>query len=470
MSENVKPVQVLVVDDEEAWQRNIRFALQRCVAREEIACCGDPRDCEAMIAAHRPALVILDVTMPYIDGPTLLERLKQQWPELPVIMLTGRDQADIAVRCMKFGAYDYFIKSEEQDRVVTAVRRVLRERELEEENRRLNNAMFGDGLVTPEAFSEMLTVSREMHKVFRYIEAVAPSGEPVLIEGESGTGKEMLVRALHRVCCRAEPLVSVNVAGIDEQVFSDTLFGHVRGAFTGAESAREGMIEKAGRGILFLDEIGDLSPALQVKLLRLLQEREYMPLGSDSPRRMHARVVLATNRNLPREIDSGRFREDLYYRLRSHQVRLPPLRERSEDLALLVEQFVEEAAAELKRKRPTVPAELVPLLRNYEFPGNIRELRALIFEAVSRHQRGMLPLAGFRKLLGEATPISPEEESGELVFPTLLPTLKQVGEALIAEALKRAEGNQATAAALLGISRPALTQRLSKKRKEKDAL
>jgi len=396
MTEKHSSRTILVIDDEEAWQRNLRLTLQRCVSRDEVVCCGDPRMAEQLVVENRPMLIILDVTMPHRNGVDVLENIKQQWPDLPVIMLTGRDQADIAVRCMKLGAYDYFIKSEEQEKIIAAVNRILHTFELEEENRRLNAALFDQRLQNPEAFSHVLTHSQAMHKVFRYLEAIAQSREPVMFIGESGTGKELLTKALHQVSCPDMPLVSVNVAGVDEQVFSDTLFGHVKGAFTGADKARPGLIEEAGKGILFLDEIGDLGPTLQVKLLRLLQEREYVPLGSDTPRRMHARVVLATNCNLEKQMDDGRFREDLFFRLRSHMVRVPPLRERLEDLPLLVECFVAEAAEELKRKPPTLPEELIPLLQNYTFPGNVRELRALIFEAVSRHQRGLLPLSGFR--------------------------------------------------------------------------
>lgn len=466
MSDDCTGAKVLIIDDEDAWLRNIRLTLQRCVDGKGIVGCNDSRRAEEMVLELRPALVVLDVTMPHRDGIAVLTALKHEWPDLPVVMLTGRDQAEIAVQCMKLGAYDYFIKSEEHERIVSSVRQILHTRELESENRRLNAAMFAGGVTNREAFAPILTRSREMQKVFRYLEAIAPSREPVLIVGESGTGKEMLVKALHQICCADAPLVSVNVAGIDEQVFSDTLFGHVKGAFTGAEGARAGLIEEAGRGILFLDEIGDLGPHLQVKLLRLLQEREYEPIGSDTPRRMQARVVLATNQNLEARIHDGRFREDLFYRLRSHMVRVPPLRERNEDLPLLVDSFVEEAAGELQRKSPVVPGELLPLLRNYDFPGNVRELRALIFEAVSRHQRGLLPLGGFRSLLGDSGAEVAVAPADELHFPANLPTLKQISEALIEEALKRSEGNQATAAALLGISRPALTQRLSKKRRE----
>jgi transcriptional regulator with GAF, ATPase, and Fis domain len=232
--------------------------------------------------------------------------------------------------------------------------------------------------------------------MFAYLEAIAKGSQPVLVVGETGTGKELVARALHAASGRDGRFVGVNVSGLDDTVFSDTLFGHEAGAFTGAAKERKGLIETAGTGTLFLDEIGDLAEAAQVKLLRLLQEREYHPLGSDVPRRLRARVVAATHR------DPTELRQDLYFRLRSYHVRIPPLRERLGDVPLLVECFLRAAAADLGIAPPSLSPEVLSCLMRHDFPGNVRELQAVIHDAVARQRRGAVSLVVIRELTGMA--------------------------------------------------------------------
>ncbi|NIY18432.1 MAG: AAA domain-containing protein, partial [Nitrospinaceae bacterium] len=270
------------------------------------------------------------------------------------------------------------------------------------ENSLLREHLLSSELLHPEAFADIVTADKTMHALFQYIEAVSTTPQPILITGETGAGKELIARSIHDVSKRRGKYVPVNIAGLDDNVFSDTLFGHVRGAFTGADKKRDGLIEQAAGGTLFLDEIGDLNASSQVKLLRLLQEREYFPLGSDTPRRTDARIIVATNRDLQKMQKEGEFREDLYFRLRSHLIRLPPLRERLDDLPLLVDHFLTRAAEGLGRKKPTVTAELFQLLSTYPFPGNVRELEAMIFNAVSTHTSGTLDLASFKQIIAEA--------------------------------------------------------------------
>ncbi len=254
------------------------------------------------------------------------------------------------------------------------------------------------------------------------------------------------------------------MAGLDDAVFSDTLFGHMRGAFTGADQTRRGMIEEAADGTLFLDEIGDLSIASQVKLLRLLQEGEYFPLGSDRPKRLKARVVVATHQNLLLKQENGSFRRDLYYRLCTHMVHVPPLRERKGDLAPLLDHFLEEAARSLGKKKPTPPRELLQLLATYSFPGNVRELKALVYNAVSVHRDRVLSMDTFLKtVVRPEAKLNPPAISAERnLFAGLehLPTFGEAAELLVEEAMSRANGNQTIAARLLGISQPALSKRL----------
>jgi two-component system response regulator HydG len=261
---------------------------------------------------------------------------------------------------------------------------------------------------------------------------------------------------------RKGEFVAVNVAGLDDNIFADTLFGHIKGAYTGAERERGGQIKKAAAGTLFLDEIGDLSMASQVKLLRLIQEREFTPLGSDKPEYTDARIVAASNRNLDEMKETGEFRKDLYFRICAHQAHLPPLHERLEDLPLLVEHFLKKAALEFDKKKPTVPDEIYVLLNAYHFPGNIRELRSLIYDAVSKHSSGVMSLDTFRKVIGGGKRGSTTKSATQsnLTFGAQLPSMKEIRRLLVDEALKRAENNRTVAARLIGITRQSLSQYL----------
>ncbi len=285
-------------------------------------------------------------------------------------------------------------------RLIGGVMRAIRMRELERDNREMSDRFLAGTVQHPEAFSSIISADRGMQTIFAYVEAVAKSPQPLLITGESGVGKELLARAAHTLSDCKGPLVSVNVAGLDDTVFADTLFGHLRGAFTGADQPRKGMIEEATDGTLFLDEIGDLSIASQVKLLRLLQEGEYFPLGSDRPKRLKARIVVATHCDLVEREAQGSFRRDLYYRLRTHRIHVPPLRERKGDIPLLLDYFLAEAARDLDKKKPTPPRELTQLLSTYAFPGNVRELRSMVYDAVSVHRDRILSMESFIQAIG----------------------------------------------------------------------
>lgn len=379
---------IVVVDDEEAVLTSVRRTL-RAAGFEEVMICADSRNVLPMMDGGPVSLVLLDLMMPHISGSELLASISESHPDVPVIIVTAEQDAMTAVACMKAGAYDYLLKPVRPDELVATVRRALQHRELVDENAMLRSKLLSQELAKPDAFSSIITSDPAMLRVFAYLEAVAKGTHPVLITGETGTGKELLARALHRVSGRRGDFIAVNVAGLDDTMFSDTLFGHKPGAFTGATTARRGMAELAGSGTLLLDEIGDLSAASQVKLLRLLQEREYYPLGAETPKRFDARVVAATHR------DPSTLRSDLFYRLRAYHVRIPPLRERLDDLPQLVTAFVREAAADLHRKPPQVPDKLYRHLRQYDYPGNVRELRSMVFDAVARHVSGPLPVEPF---------------------------------------------------------------------------
>jgi len=332
-----------------------------------------------------------------------------------------------------------------------------------------------EGMGRPEAFAEIVTRDKKMLSIFRSIEAVAKTSEPVLITGETGVGKELLAKAIHRLSGLKGRFVAINVAGLDDNVFSDTLFGHIKGAYTGADQVRGGLLERSAGGTLLLDEIGYLSIPSQVKLLRLLQEGEYMPLGCDEIKRTDARIVSTTNVDLWAFKRAGKFREDLNFRLRTHHINIPPLRERLEDIPILVDHFLDSAARTLSKKTPRAPMELIKLLSHYSFPGNVRELQSMVFDAVSRHRSKILSLEVFRYHMAQnqgdlVRPIEPApKEISAITYSGKFPTIKQMSQMLVTEAMKRAKGNKANAAAMLGISRQALSKRLKKLDRDFDA-
>ena len=464
MTESTYPhFPVMMVDDEAQAITSFEMTLRSANMNNFIRC-HDSRDVMPLLSSREIEVMLLDLRMPNISGEELLPMITADYPEIPVVVVTGSNDIDTAVKCMQHGAFDYILKPVEKSRLIGGVKRAIELRELQRENQLLKAHVLSDKLEKPEAFSEIITVSTSMRSIFQYIEAIASSPRPVLITGETGVGKELVAKAVHTLSNRKGAFVPVNVAGLDDHVFADTLFGHKKGAFTDAREARSGLIERAAGGTLFLDEIGDLSTASQVKLLRLLQEGEFFPLGSDVAKRSDARIEVATNQDLDKLQSSGQFRKDLYYRLGDHQIHIPPLRRRREDLAVLVEHFLEKASKVLDKKKPTPPAELITLLSTYHFPGNIRELESMIFDAVSSHASGKLSMDSFKTHLlkttsADAADLAPE--NGALIgFSHQLPTLKQIEQLLIDEALKRANDNQSIAALSLGISRQALNKRL----------
>ncbi|MBG0774923.1 MAG: sigma-54-dependent Fis family transcriptional regulator [Desulfovibrionaceae bacterium] len=457
---------VLVVDDEPEVLESFELILNSG-GFEQVICCGSSAQVMPMLDEGYPfQAVLLDLVMPRPTGAELLAQITQKHPGIPVIVVTATDELETAVECMKAGAFDYLVKPMEKMRLISSVRRAVERSELARENKALKERMLSATLEHPEAFAGIITRSQSMLSIFQYIEAIAVSPEPVLITGETGVGKELVARAVCSLSSRPKPFVGLNVAGLDDVNFSDTLFGHRRGAYTGADSAREGLIRKAAGGTLFLDEIGDLPPASQIKLLRLLQEHEYYPLGCDVPQKADVRIIAATNKELRSEDDKGSFRRDLYYRLQTHQIRIPPLRERLEDMPLLVEHFLTRAAATLGKPKPSYPNELVTLLRCYHFPGNVRELETLVFDAVSKHKARMLSLDTFRarvqECTGERARSSCEDLSAFLREQRMPPTLKGAQSCLVREAMRRARGNQSVACRLLGITQSSLSRRLKR--------
>lgn len=459
---------VLLIDDEPKILDNFVTALLTGNITNVIRC-QDSRDVKYVLSQQDIEVILLDLMMPNLSGKELLSIIIQEFPEIPVIIITGSSEVETAVSCMKIGAFDYMVKPVEKSKLISVVKRAIQIRELQRENRLLKDRFLSDQVKRPDAFSEIITRNKAMQSIFQYVEAISISQQPLLITGETGTGKELIAKAAHTLSNRPGNFVAVNIAGLDENVFSDTLFGHRKGAFTGADKPRGGMIEQASEGTLFLDEIGDLNNNLQVKILRLLNNGEYYPLGSDVAKQSDARIVVATNQDIHVMQESGSFRKDLYYRLLAHHVHLPPLRDRKDDLPILLAHFLEKASKALDVKQPTTPKELDTLLGAYLFPGNIRELGSMIFDAVSLHESGQLSLQSIKAhIQTQQYELEPdlkqdqEEDHSLITFHDQLPTLKQAEQRLISEALCRANGNQSIAAIMLGISRQALNQRIKR--------
>ncbi len=465
----ISDLPVLLVDDEPDLLYSISVLL-RTSGLTHVVTLDDSRAVLPLLAERDVGMIVLDLTMPHLCGQALLERVSADHPDVPVILLTATSDLDTAVQCMRAGALDYLVKPVEENRLLSSVKRALEVRAMRTELLALKDCVLTDAQYQREALAEIVTRDRAMGAVFRYMEAVAPSPYPVLITGETGTGKELVARALHRLSARSGEFVAVNVAGLDDSMFSDTLFGHGKGAYTGADRPRDGLITTAAEGTLFLDEIGDLAIASQVKLLRLLQDGAYHPLGADRPRQSRARIVVATNCDVLQGVNEGTFRKDLYYRLRTHHLQLPPLRERTDDIPLLVAHFVEKAARAFGRSAPMVPLALHQLLRSYCFPGNLRELEAMVVDAVARQRGRTLSLESFKNAISCTRPAANDARTtgvpASLVgtLPDPLPKFKEAEERLLTEALRRADGNQGVAAAMLGITRQALNQRLMRRK------
>lgn len=464
MSSKLYPDYPVLIVDDEAHIVESQLNVLKSNGINNIISTTDSREVLGLLHNNEVEVVILDLRMPYISGEDILLQIRDDFPHVPVIIITGTNEIDIAVKCMRAGAFDYMVKAVEESRLVSGVSRAIELRELKREYWDLRKRLLSDRLSNPEAFSRIITQNRKMQSIFMFVESIAKTDETVLISGETGVGKELIARTIHDLSRTEMPFVAVNVAGLDDTMFSDSLFGHRKGAYTGAADSRKGFLQQASGGTILLDEIGDLSPSSQVKLIRLLETGEYYPLGSDLTMKTDARIVVSTNKNLNEAVGSGEFRKDLYYRLSAHEIKIPPLRERKKDLPLLVNHFMEEASKKLSKEKIAVPPELIPLLEIYDFPGNIRELRSMIFDAVSKQTEKMLSLKSFKEAMGKDVQVFSKKQTEELIiFKDRLPTIAQASDILVTEAMKRAKGIRSTAAILLGISPQALGKRLNRK-------
>lgn len=443
---------ILVVDDEE----NLRHMLQVMLRKQgyQVDCAVDGDQALSMVQHTSYDFILCDVRMPGVDGPEFLRRISASGLVSTVIMMSAYGTIDMALLCMKLGAYDYISKPFKSDEVLLVLRKAEERENLRRENRRLREELALAG-----SWCGIIGKSPSMQVIFSLIDKVCDHKTTVLVLGESGTGKEMVARAIHcRSARRSAPFVGVNCGAIPEQLLESELFGHVKGAFTDAVADKSGLFSQAHGGTLFLDEIGDMPQSLQVKLLRVLQEGEIRPVGSNQTRKVDVRVVSATSRDLARDVIDGRFREDLYYRLNVFTIQVPPLRERISDIPVLIDHFLAKHAEHTRKSCVRLSAEAFSVLMHYHWPGNVRELencleRCLILCDSDEIGVSCLPSS----LLVSVDSMNSSDANNCF-------SLKQASELLerdfIIRALEHTGGNRTQAAKLLEISHRALLYKI----------
>ncbi|MGD8256839.1 MAG: sigma-54 dependent transcriptional regulator [Desulfobacterales bacterium] len=448
---------ILIVDDEKNYLRVLSAVLED--EGYEILTALSGQEALEIQKASDLDLVLTDMKMPGMDGIKLLENIKAIDPDLPVIMMTAHGTVDKAVEAMQKGAYSYILKPFDNERLTIYTKKAISMYQVVKDNRRLR-----DEVETKYRFGNIIGKSKAIRKVFDTIRKVAPSGATVLIEGESGTGKELVAKSIHFNSQRHDkPYIAVNCSALAETLLESELFGHEKGAFTGAVAKKKGRFELADGGTLFLDEIGELSQNLQVKLLRVLQEKNFERVGGIQPISVNIRIIAATNKNLKEEMLHGRFREDLFYRLNVVHVVLPPLKDRKEDINLLVDHFLNKYASERKTAVPVkgVDQEVDRLFYEYSWPGNVRELENLIERMMILCPNDVIRVTdlpqGFKDNIHNALHLE-----GIPAEAKLYETLAMIEQAMIERALKMSDNVQAHAAALLGIGKSGLNQKIKK--------
>jgi len=446
---------ILVIDDERDFLESVRRGLITA-GFKNVRIESDPIRAAELFREEDPFdLALIDITMPSMSGMELLEFIRTQSPNTECIMVTALNEARMAVESLRKGAYEYLVKPVSRDDLVQAVDRALERKRLLD-ILHLSKRAVPPGLEHTEAFLPIITQSKKLIRVLKEAELHAPSNVPVLITGESGTGKELLARAVHLAGTRANGVfTAVNMASLTGTLFEAEFFGHTRGSFTGADRERSGYLERTHNGTLFLDEIGVLPPELQGKLHRVLQEGEYLKLGSSRPRKVDVRFIAATNENLEQLMAAGRFRKDLYYRLKGAWLHLPPLRERKEDIPLLVKAFLDELAGD--REKGHIEEDALSLLMTYDYPGNIRELRSILHSAVNLSRGGRIGPDLFpENVRKRKAQVKDRRQDGS---PRVKP-LAEVEREHILRAYRVAGGNKKRTAKLLGIGLNTLRRKL----------
>ena len=445
---------VIIIDDEEAQVQSLKSFLTK--RNYSVFTAGEGEKALKIAQENTIDIVLTDFQMPGWDGLTVLREMKNLNPEIDVVVMTAFGTIESAVQIMKAGAFDYLIKPIDLDELETILNRIKERKHLLSENKNLK-----EQLQDKFRFESMISQSSVMENVLSTAGRVASSKATVLIRGESGTGKELIAKAIHFASPRKEkPFVTVNVASLSESLLESELFGHEKGSFTGAINQRIGRFEEANGGTIFIDEVGDIPLPIQVKLLRTIQFGEYQRIGSNQNEKTDVRIIAATHRNLEDMMQNGSFREDLFYRLNVVAVQLPPLRQRKEDIPILVDHFIKRYSAELEKAVSGISREALDQLMKYSFPGNIRELENVIQRAVVLSRENMVTTNDLPQLT--------EMKDSEKKFdPFNLDDnyetkMKEFELAMINEALKRTNGNKSAAARILGISERHLRSRLER--------
>jgi len=456
-SARVVAERVLIVEDDPAARIGLEQLVKSWGFVAESA--SDGEDALEKVTSFRPAIVISDLVMPRLDGLGLLRALQQQGADATTLLLTAQGTVETAVEAMKEGAYDYLTKPVDIQRLKILLDKIVERLETMREVKALRRQLREHG-----NFGSLIGNSPEMRKIYQIVEQAAPTGASVLITGESGTGKELVAQTIHQLSPRAaHPFVAINCAAIPETLLESEIFGHEKGAFTGAADRRQGCFELADRGTLFLDEIGEMTPATQVKLLRVLQERKFRRLGGRNEQSVDVRVIAATNVEPNEAVKAGKLREDLYYRLNVFAFRLPPLRERKEDLPLLIQAFINEFNQRNQKNVQGVDHHAMRILEHYMWPGNVRELRNVIERATILSGGPFIESKHLPPILAEEPP--PEHQPQLALAPGT--TVEEAERRLILMTLEHTRDNKTRAAEILGISLKTLHNKLNKLRLRK---
>lgn len=454
-------VRILIIDDEDNWIKtfsDILIDYDFCNSEDIFSATNLSGACE-VLRKNFIDILFLDLNLDGESGQDAIKDLRTEFPKSTLVVMSGITTGSIPLMCMERGAYDYLPKAMSTDELVLSIKKVVSRVESFDRIRFGQNKLSMVNMQSP--FSSYVTQDEKLHSVFEYLKVVSMTEHPILITGESGVGKGVLAKAIAEYSRPNGPFVSLNVAGLDEQMFSDTLFGHTKGAYTNASSQRTGMIAKADGGTLFLDEIGDLSLSQQIKLLYFTQSGEYQRIGSDLIEISDAKIIFATNQDLIELIECGKFRKDLFYRLNTHHIKIPPLRERIGDIPLLIKKFVQQAAEDYDINVPLISDGLIELLKGYSYPGNVRELSSIVYNAVLRSDGQVLTFSDFEfpEIPDSGSkPIDVAQETNDASFKRL----DELFDEKVLDALRVSDGNQSKAASLLGISQSTISRRLKK--------
>ncbi len=446
-----KNTPVLVVDDDTGLLLSIKATLLSA-GMPEPALVSDSRRVMELVRTHNFQLVLLDLIMPYFNGMEILIELKETFPEIECVIVTAIDEVPSAVQAMKYGAYDYLVKPLDVEKLVIVINHAIERYSLRHRLSLFETRQSFSELENPVAFQKMVTEDEAMAIVFHQAETAAATDYSLIITGETGTGKELLARIIHNLSrCSDGPFVAVNMSSFSKTLFEDDFFGHIKGAYTGAHTEKKGFFEAAQGGTLFMDEITDLVPELQVKLLRVIEEKELYRLGSTQARYTDVRIITATNKNFKEEIRIKRFREDLFYRLNMFHIHIPPLRERKKDILLLANHFLRIHTIKCRKEIQSLSPELRERLQTYPLPGNVRELEHIIASAVLLENGNVLTLSSASNMnsLDETV-----QKSDEFI------SLAELEKTQIFRVLEATNGNRTRAAKILGIGLRTLQRKL----------